>query len=247
MVIDCGYIDRYKTPRRFMVLGVDLFSKRVRTGFINNLTSAKVTRIVEPWLRGSRYRVVLTDNGSEFIGHEFQSMISGLGGRVKHIYASPKFANKTSVAEIYIRRWKEKFSLIKAEKKITNPLQQLNAATKLLNINPKADGSLMTPSEIEEDPGEATYRRMMTRWRESDGPPKEPRFRVKDLVYLRHPDTDKLNFKSGDRLIDGHRYVVTGVIRTEPLASYHIRLVDFPYTQLASSFDESRLIAAKDL
>ena len=106
----------------------------------------------------------------------------------------------------------------------------------------------MTPTEAENEVGEALYRKMQVRWKRQDkiGLPKPPRFKEKETVYLRVKN-DAKGFKSGDPVVDKNRYVITEVTPTQPLASYKLRMLDFPYSALPNSFDESRLIGAKDL
>ena len=122
-----------------MILGVDAFSKRIFTGFINteNASAAQTTRVVEPWLRENGYKVVYSDNGSEYKAKVFNEMLANLN--VKHIYSSTKWSNKTSLAEIWIKQWKQKLSKILASKMETSILKALNLTTQLLNENPKTE------------------------------------------------------------------------------------------------------------
>ena len=66
LVIDTAYLKRYKTPFKFLLLGVDAFTKRLYIGFMRKLSGAGTARIVEKWLTNKKYKVVLTDQGDTF-------------------------------------------------------------------------------------------------------------------------------------------------------------------------------------
>lgn len=199
LVIDTAYLQRYKTPWKYMIIGVDALSSRLYTGFLHKLSAEGAAKIVEKWVKNEpKWKIVYTDNGivfyhlkkislyfftgSEFKSVKFNDMLRKYD--IKHLYSSTMFTNKTSLAEIYIRKFRETLAKVLASGKSKNKLNAYKVTTEIINSNPKISLGMLTPAEAEKLPGDALFNKQYVRWKKQDkfGLPKSPRFKEKEKV-----------------------------------------------------------------
>ena len=132
LIVDTMYLKGYPGGFKFALVFVDGFTRMVWVKLLRQLNAANATRQIENLFKevDHTFPVVLSDNGSEFLG-SFDKKLREL--KIKHRFTSTFSVNKTSICERMIRTLRNKVARIIASGKTKNKAQAIKLAVQYIN------------------------------------------------------------------------------------------------------------------
>ena len=173
-LIDFSSLKQYNDNFKYILVVIDVFSKKGFIFFLKAKTSSEVIRTFEELLpKIDRFQKLQTDLGSEFFNRPFQAWLKRQN--IEHFHTH-NFDTKATIVERLIRTLKEKlwrfFSLTNSRRYVDVLPLLVNAYINSYHISIKRDPSTVNP-ENQEDVWHALY---------SQPTLKEPKLKVNDKV-----------------------------------------------------------------
>ena len=185
-LIDFSSLKQYNDNFKYILVVIDVFSKKGFISFLKAKTSSEVIRAFEEVLpKIGRFQKLQTDLGSEFFNRPFQTWLKRQN--IEHFHTH-NFDTKATVVERLIRTLKEKlwrfFSHTNSRRYVDVLPLLVNAYNNSYHTSIKRAPSTVNP-ENQEDVWHTLY---------SQPTLKEPKLKVNDKVRL---STNRIRFRKG--------------------------------------------------
>ncbi len=225
-LIDVSQLSRGNRGVRFLLLLIDIFTKRVWVYPLKDKSAATTSRAVRSWLRAidTPPKVLMTDRGTEFTNRLVQAVLQR-----HHVEWQP--ANGTLKACIAERANKTLQVLVyKHMSEIERPKYITALPDLVQTYNTRGHRTLegMSPLEADRPENEDRVRAVFhSRYEKLARGRKEPKLRLGDLVRIK---TDPRKITSAARAyaqqFHGEYFNIMRINRTLPIPLYYLRSVD---------------------
>ncbi len=255
--IDSAHLRRrYLGGSQFVVLATDAYSKATYLEVVKRLTGASVARAFEKIVlrfHQGPIKALISDLGSEYISHEFQTVCRSYG--IEHRTTTPSFANKAWAAERRIRELRRILGRFRARGGGRPSLSELlKEAEHYLNHVAKNSITGLTARETTNEKAPFVLLKLQQhRAKIAEEQPKERLLRIGNRVLLRLPAG--IFDKTDDPKFSTRVYAVVGVKHTSPRLSYRLRdeitgdtlIGSYPASKLALVEEEETRPEAREL
>ena len=223
----------------FILLMIDVFSRKVWLYPLRRKTAAEVGDAIRQWLdslRGRKVKVYMSDYGSEFKNATVKKLFAerGIEQRFAHGTSKASYAERANKSiQLLVFKWL-------TDQETTRYIDQLQNFAKSYNKRGHRSLQFMSPNQADK-PSNERYVRGLNMSRTSKVRRKNPKYQLGDIVRIK---TDASKISSSRRAYaeqyKGEYFVIVRINRTLPIPMYYLRSMD-DQTMLEGGFYGSEL------